>query len=231
LVDDELPALRYLQMLCSELPDVEVVKSYNNPIKLLDESSGLDFDVCILDITMPGIDGIQLAGKLQGKAIIFSTAYKGYAAEAFDLDAVDYLRKPYQLDRLEAAFLKAREWLLAKRLSANVYVELNTNKGKARIDCNKVAYITVADNDRRDKVIVYKDGRDFLAKNITFDQLTHLMPDNGFCRINRKTLIALDAVISYTQQWVSCSPFKAGVPTQFPISVPYRETFRAKVSG
>ncbi len=231
MVDDELPALRYLQVLCSGLSDVEIVKSYNNPLKFLDEHAALEFDVCILDITMPGIDGIQLAGHLHGKAIIFSTAYKKYAAEAFDLNAVDYLRKPYQRERLETAFSKAREWLLAKRLVTDVYVEINTNKGKTKINCSKVAYITVADNDRRDKVIVYKDGRDFLAKNITFDQLMLLMPSEDFCRINRKTLIALDTISSYTQQWVYCSLFKGGVPIQFPISTPYRETFKAKVSG
>jgi len=82
LVDDELPMLAYLQALCGQLPDVEVVKSYNNPLKLLDELDRLDFNTCVLDITMPGIDGLQLAEKLRGKAVIFSTAYKEHAAEA-----------------------------------------------------------------------------------------------------------------------------------------------------
>lgn len=225
LLDDELPALQYLQMLCSQLSEVEVVKSFNNPAKFLNELDGLDFDACVLDIRMPGSDGLQLAQKLEGKAIIFSTAYKEYAAEAFDLDAVDYLRKPYQLDRLEKAFTKARDWLAA-RIPTESAFELNTSKGKARVKSEEIAFIEVAVNDRRDKEIAYRDGSRVLAKNITFDQLLLLLPTKRFCRINRKTIIAVDTIISYTQQWVSCDSSEGGVPRRFPISVQYRADFK-----
>ncbi len=232
LIDDELPALGYLQMLCNRLPGVEIVKSYNNPLKFLAEMDTLDYHACVLDINMPGIDGLQLAAKLQDKAVIFSTAYKAYAVEAFDLDAVDYLRKPYQLERLEKAFLKAREWLAAKRIVKTDHsIELNTNKGKTRIDGNGIAWITVAENDRRDKVLVYKDGREVLTKNITFDQLRERLPGDGFCRINRRTMIAIDTVSSYTQQWVHCTLPGSGTSVQFPLSTQYRSAFKAKVSG
>lgn len=230
LIDDELPALQYLQMLCSQLSDVEVVKSFNNPAKFLNELDELDFDACVLDIRMPGINGLQVARRLQGKAIIFSTAYKEYAAEAFDLDAVDYLRKPYQLDRLEKAFAKAKDWLGARK-SADSAFELNTSKGKARVKSEEIAFIEVAANDRRDKEIVYRDGSRVLAKNITFDQLLGLLPKNRFCRINRKTLIAVDAITSYTQQWVSFSLSGNGVLLRFPISTQYRSDFKDLVSG
>lgn len=229
LVDDELPALQYLQMLCSRLSEVEVVKSFNNPAKFLNELDRLDFDVCVLDIRMPGGNGLQLAQRLQGKAIIFSTAYKEYAAEAFDLDAVDYIRKPYQLGRLEKAFAKAKDWLLARTATENTF-ELNTNKGKARMKSEEIVFIEVAANDRRDKEIVCRDGSRLLAKNITFDQLLLLLPKNRFCRINRKTIIAVKAITSYTQQWVACSSFKGGVPLQFPISAQYRADFKNRMA-
>src|SRR5690554_3403746 len=109
LVDDELPGLTYLRALCSQLPDVEVIKSFNNPMKFLDEMGSLDFDVCILDVAMPGMNGIELAERLRDTGVIFSTAYHQYAADAFDLNAIDYLRKPYQLERLEKAFRKVRD--------------------------------------------------------------------------------------------------------------------------
>ncbi|SEK40226.1 LytR/AlgR family response regulator transcription factor [Parapedobacter koreensis] len=231
LVDDEFPALGYLQTLCRQLPYVEVIKSYNNPLKFLNERHSLDFDVCILDITMPGISGVQLARQLRDKAIIFSTAYKEYAAEAFDLDVVDYIRKPYQLGRLEKAFLKAKDWLSAKQLQSNTYLELNTNRGKARINSNEIAFVTVAENDRRDKSILLKDGRYVLAKNITFDHLAHALPARAFCRINRKTLVALDTISSYTGQWVYCISPLSEAPVQFSISEQYREDFKSKLSS
>ncbi len=229
LVDDEFPALQYLQMLCSQLSGIEVVKSFNDPVKLLNKIDGLDFDVCVLDIRMPGIDGMQLARRLQGKVIIFSTAHKEYAAEAFDLDAVDYLRKPYQLDRLEKAFAKVRDLLAARRSTENAF-ELNTNRGKVRVKSKEIAFVEVAANDRRDKEIVYRDGSRVLAKNITFDQLLRLLPEKEFCRINRKTIIASDTIMSYTQQWVSCSFTEGGTISRFPISAQYRSDFKNLMS-
>ncbi len=225
LLDDELPMLGYLQALCRELEGIEVIKSYNNPLKFLDDVDKLDFNTCVLDINMPGINGLELANRLEGKAIIFSTAYKEYAAEAFDLDAVDYLRKPYQLERLEKAFGKVQAWLSNKNQVNAIYVELNTNLGKSRMNTNDIAYIAVAENDRRDKEIWFKDGQSFLAKNITFDDMLERFPEGQFCKINRKTVIALHAVSYYTTQWVSCEIASSKNPIQFKLSEQYREHF------
>lgn len=225
LLDDELPMLSYLQALCREIEDVEVVKSYNNPLRFLDDLDKLDFNTCILDINMPGINGLELAKRLEGRAIVFSTAYKAYAAEAFDLDAIDYIRKPYQLDRLEKALSKVRTWLGNNDFAGPIYIELNTNMGKSRINTDDVAYISVADNDRRDKEVWLKDGQRLLAKNITFDEILTRFPQRGFCKINRKTVIALHAVSHYTTQTVSCEIASLKNPIQFKLSEQYREQF------
>ncbi len=230
LVDDELPMLAYLKTLCTQLPDVEVVKSYNNPLKVLADLDHLDFNTCVLDIYMPGIDGLQLAGKLAGKAVIFSTAHKEFGAEAYDLGAVDYLRKPYQPARLEMAFEKARSWLLANQLRNAVPIEVNTDLGRAQIHAHDIAYVTVAENDRRDKIITLKDGRTHLAKNITFLQLIERLPDRGFCQINRKTVIALEAVAGYTAQSVTCTLPGMGHSVVFPLTAQYRPDFLATLA-
>ena len=91
LLDDEIPGLTYLKMLCEQITELEVVKTYNDPLKFLAEAPLLDFDLCILDIEMPRRDGVQVAQSLHGKMIIFTTAYREYAADAFELDAVDYV--------------------------------------------------------------------------------------------------------------------------------------------
>jgi len=224
LLDDELPMLGYLQALCREIDDIEIVKSYNKPLKFLAEIDKLNFDMCILDINMPGINGLELAKMLNGKAIIFSTAYKEYAAEAFDLDAVDYVRKPYQLDRLEKAINKARIWLSNKNNLHSISLELNTNMGKSRINTGDVAYIVVAETDRRDKEIWFKDGGSLIAKNITFDDILAKFPHGQFCKINRKTIIALHAVHNYTTMWVSCN-IADHPPIQLKLSEQCRELF------
>lgn len=104
-----MPGLTYLKMLCEQIPELEIVKAFNDPQKLLDEVPNLDFDLCISDIEMPGIDGLTLANLLQNKLVIFTTAYKNYASEAFDIDAVDYVTKPVTKERLERAVAKALE--------------------------------------------------------------------------------------------------------------------------
>ena len=107
LLDDELPGLSYLKLLCEQIHELEVVRAFNNPEIFLKEFPGLDFDLCILDIEMPGINGIELAALLNNKPVIFTTAYKEFAINAFDLDAIDYIIKPVKPERLQLAVNKA----------------------------------------------------------------------------------------------------------------------------
>jgi len=114
LLDDEIPSLRFLKMLCEQIPGLEVVKTFNDPTVLLSEYRKLSFDFCILDIEMPEFNGFDLAIELKDFPIVFSTAYKQYASEAFDINAVDYMRKPLSLERLQQAIMKV-EQLISKR--------------------------------------------------------------------------------------------------------------------
>jgi two-component SAPR family response regulator len=110
-LDDELPGLTYLRRLCEQIPELEVVKAFDNPLKLIESLKDLEFDLCILDIEMPYKNGLEVAIALQHKPVIFTTAYKEYAADAFDLNAVDYIRKPIDKTRLESAVKKALQIL------------------------------------------------------------------------------------------------------------------------
>lgn len=71
LLDDELPGLTYLKMLCEQIPGLSVVKSFNDPSRFLEEFPSLEFDFCIIDIEMPQFNGLQIANLLQGKPVIF----------------------------------------------------------------------------------------------------------------------------------------------------------------
>ncbi|CDS93310.1 MULTISPECIES: LytR/AlgR family response regulator transcription factor [Sphingobacterium] len=225
LLDDELPSLSYLQALCGNFKDVEIVKSFNNPQKFLDQVDKLDFNTCVMDILMPNLNGLDIAKLLPNKAIIFSTAYKEFAADAFDLHAVDYLRKPYQADRLQIAFDKAMKWIIANAVSSEDIIELNSNQGKTRIITSQIAYIEVADHDRRDKYIKMTDGPDILAKNISLDEILMLLPSGKFCRINRRNVIALATVSSYTAQYVICKIKEPSAMIKLTLSAPYRDHF------
>ncbi|SEM66984.1 two component transcriptional regulator, LytTR family [bacterium A37T11] len=231
LLDDELPGLAYLRTLCGQMDDVVVVRAYNDPEKLLKEKDQLDFNVCVLDIRMPGIDGLEVGRQLWGKAVIFTTAYSDYAAEAFDLEAVDYIRKPIQADRLSKAFQKARVFLLANAQRSAV-AEFNSNKGKVKLRLADIAFIVVAESDRRDKRVRLKDRQELILKNISFAQLLELLPEKDFCQVNRSSIISLGTVASYSHdQILTHLTGDDGLPLAFTLNEAYRPAFRSKVTG
>lgn len=199
LLDDELPGLTYLRMLCEQIPNVEVVKAFNDPNLFLDEREGLDFDLCILDIEMPGINGLEVARQLKNKPVIFTTAYKEYASEAFDLDAIDYIKKPIQKERLEKSIEKAREQV-GKPVSKKTFAQFNTNKGKVLLFFDTVVYVTTAEIDKRDKIAFLDDGSEVHLKNISFDQLLEAFPGNQFCRVNKKDVVSIKKVKHFSNE-------------------------------
>lgn len=115
LVDDEPLAIERLETLCGRIADVEVVGTADHGEAALEAIGRTTPDLVLLDLTMPGLDGIEVAKRLakmpSPPAIIFVTAHESFAVEAFDLDAVDYVLKPVAAERLERAIGRA----IAKR--------------------------------------------------------------------------------------------------------------------
>lgn len=204
LLDDELPGLTYLRMLCEQIPEVEVVRAFNDPVKFVEESKKIDFDFCILDIEMPGLSGLEVAQLLKNKPVIFTSAYKEYAAEAFDIDAIDYVRKPIEKGRLEKAIQKVIAHINEPK-SEKQFVQLNTNKGKALLMFNQLIQVTNSPSDKRDKLALLETGEELVLKNISFEQLLSLLPSKEFCRINKKDVVALKAVKFYSHNEVRIS--------------------------
>ena len=191
ILDDELLAISYLKLLCQEL-GIEVVKAFNDPRIFLKEIDNIDCDICILDIEMPGMNGLQVAELVKEKKIIFTTAYKEYAAEAFDLDVVDYVRKPIKKERLQQAFEKAEKLLSEQQ--KNSFFEWNTNLGKTVIFTNEIVYIKTSEIDSRDKDIFLKNGSELILKNLSFKHLSELLPQKYFVQINKKEMVNLQHI-------------------------------------
>lgn len=229
LLDDELPGLAYLRLLCEQLPEVEVVKAFNDPLKFLKEVKTLDFDICIMDIEMPGLNGIEVAQLLENKPVIFTTAYKEYAAEAFDLDAVDYIRKPIMKERLERGISKAIRLLKENTKKAN-YIQLNTNKGKAIIFFDQIVYVTTTEMDSRDKLFLLEDGEELVVKNTGFEKLLTLLPVQDFCRISKKDILAIRAVRFFSQDQIQTNVSKPdGKELVLTLGENYRKDFLEKI--
>jgi len=211
------------------MPELEIIKAFNDPQKLLEELPKLDFDLCISDIEMPGIDGLTLANLLQDKLVIFTTAYKNYAAEAFNVNAVDYVTKPVTKERLEKAVAKALE-RFQKLDNHKKFIQLNTDKGKSLLYFEQIQYIKTAAVDSRDKEVYLADGSILILKNINFESLLNQLPKADFCRVNKKEIIAIKSVQYFNHNEITLSPHqKNGKPTVLVLSETYRTDFITKV--
>lgn len=216
-------------MLCQQLPEVEVIKAFNSPEIFLKEIPDLDFDLVILDIEMPGMNGLQIANLVGGKPVIFTTAYKEYAAEAFDLNAIDYVRKPVKLERLQQAIHKAQNHLL-NHGAEKKFFHINSDKGKALIFFDQLLYIKVSDIDSRDKNAFLSDGASIILKNISFEKLLELLPEQHFVRINKKEVIALKTVQAFSFDEITTGLKTDGAKTlKLTLSDVYRNEFLTKI--
>ncbi|WP_312789480.1 response regulator transcription factor [Sphingobacterium sp.] len=230
LLDDEIPSLRFLKMLCEQIPGLEVIKAFNDPNALLKEYKELSFDFCILDIEMPAFNGFDIALELKGYPIVFSTAYKQYASDAFDINAVDYMRKPISLQRLEQAIFKV-EQALNSQPEISAFAQFNTNKGKAILYFDQISYIKIAEVDSRDKTVFLTDGSTLLLKNISFDKLLDMLPEQDFIRINKKEIIATKIVKFFSADAVTSNLLdEQDLPVLFNLGESYKKMFLEKFS-
>ena len=229
LLDDDLTGLTYLKILCEQIDELEVIKAFNSPEVLLAEWQLLDFDLLITDIEMPGINGLQLADIIKGKAIIFTTAYKNFAVDAFDRDVVDYVIKPIKPERLLQAVQKVSAHLLKPKQTPK-QIQLNTDKGKALIAISRIFCVITSLVDSRDKMLFLNDASKIVVKNISFERLLEMLPQREFCRINKKTLLALKHVQYYSHDEITADVINSdGKNFIFSLSEIYRNDFIRRV--
>ena len=193
IIDDEEPARNRLRRMLAEVPAVHVTGEAASGQEALRLIPLKEPDVLLLDISMPGIGGMELAQMLQAEdsppAIIFCTAWSDQAVEAFECDAVDYLVKPVRLERLELALDKARRFIAS--------VDSGVNGPFLRsILAGKVSLLPLADvicMNAEDKctTVVHKNGKLIIDQSL-------LDLENEYAdilvRVHRKTLVAKKSI-------------------------------------
>ncbi len=224
LLDDELLALAYLRTLCDSIPGIEVVKAFDDPVIFLEEIKNLAFDFCISDIVMPSLTGLEVAQELKSVPIIFTTAHNEYAADAFDVEAIDYLRKPVQRERLARAIEKVQVHI--EQLKSQATWTVNTNKGKLSIQQAHIVSFSTDTYDRRDKLLLLENGDQLVVKNKSFDQLLQELDAVSFIRISKSELISTDFIQGYQGDFViSKLRNEEGKYVEFNLSENYRKSF------
>ena len=195
IADDEFPSREELKYFIKEFSNLEIVKEFDNGIDVLKYIESYEIDVAFLDISMPGLDGISLA-KIAHKMnseikIIFITAYKEYAVDAFEIQAFDYFLKPYSEERILSSLQRIEE-SLKENLKSEVTVDKITvldNEKMYVINTEEIYYIEA--NGKQIKVVTKKG--EFLSKNKISEITTKLNAD-GFYKCHRSYIVNLDKV-------------------------------------
>jgi two-component system response regulator AlgR len=189
IVDDEAPARDRLGRMLAEMPSFDVVGEAGSGQQALQAIEELSPDILLLDISMPGMDGMTLARTLQKgglqPAVIFCTAYQNQALEAFEAEAVDYLVKPVRSERLAQALEKARRFIGDREDEApNAFLK-STVGGKVLLTPVQRVICLLAED--KYTTVVHEKGR-----TVIDDSLTELESRYGdeFFRIHRNALIS-----------------------------------------
>lgn len=190
VVDDEPPARSRLKRLLAGLPDNEWVGEAGSATQALVMIETQKPDLVLLDISMPGLDGIGLAALLQdmkdAPAVVFCTAYPDRALDAFERDAIDYLVKPVRKERLKTALSKAQRYLAprAEADSAKEYLRATVGGKTLLIDLDEVICLVAED---KYTTVHYQRGKTVI--NDSLIELERRYP-HQLLRVHRNALVA-----------------------------------------
>ncbi|GAA4383893.1 LytTR family DNA-binding domain-containing protein [Hymenobacter koreensis] len=193
-IDDEPIALDVLRSLAAKVPFVELQACFNDAFQALEYLQRETVDVLFVDINMPDISGLEFVSSLSKKPlVIFTTAYAEHAVTGFELDAVDYLLKPFSLARFVKACNKAQEQLQLRTQTAAppvkdfLFLKIGTEQVKVRFE--EILYLEAAGN----YVTFVLTGKRLLTR-LTMQEVLELLPREQFTRVHRSFVVANDKI-------------------------------------
>ena len=206
-VDDEPIALEIIRAHAAKVPYLDLKATFTDAFKALEYLQKEPIDLLFLDIKMPDISGIEFFNSLSKKPLlIFTTAYSEHAATSFEMDAVDYLLKPFSLARFIKGCNKAFElhnFRNASEASDHLYVKTGYEQLKVLYD--DILYLEAAGNY---VTFVLKDKN--LLSRSTFAEVVATLPPHKFVRVHRSYIVAINKIDKVERQQVTIQ--KAIVP-------------------
>ncbi len=191
-LDDEPLALQLLENYAAQTGWLEMVKTFTDPMSAAEYINNDHFDFLFLDIQMPDINGMQFYSNLESKPpVIFTTAYSQFAAQGFDLEAVDYLVKPFDFDRFAKAATKAKEYI-EYRQSKEVndgYLFVKYNYQWVKILFKDIELIEALD----DYIKIYTQGKSFLI-HMSMKVVSEKLPPQLFTRVHRSYIVPIEKI-------------------------------------
>ncbi len=229
LVDDEPLAQNVIQQYALKLPDLKITATCNDAIcahKVLQEQ---EIDLLFLDINMPKLSGIAFLKNLKNAPlVIFTTAYSEYALESYELNAIDYLKKPFSFERFCKAYNKAEELLMLKQSAHETssttainadFLFIKSNKKTIKVKFSEILFI----EGLGDYIKIHL-SEEKLVTNLSMKKIYALLPKDKFYRIHKSFIISTDKIECIEGNMVAINGKK------LPIGNSYRQDFVAFVN-
>jgi len=200
-IDDEPPALEVVQSHASKVSFIDLRAVFTDAFKAMEYLQTQPVDLLFLDIKMPDISGIDLLKCIRKKPlVIFTTAYSEHAVESFELDAIDYLLKPFSLPRFIKACNKANEiYTLRNKTDNNSdHIFLKTGYEQVRVSFNDIYYLEATGN-----YVNFVLADKTILSRMTITEVEAMLPGNKFIRIHRSFIAAINKIDKIERHQVS----------------------------
>ncbi|HZE85867.1 MAG TPA: LytTR family DNA-binding domain-containing protein [Puia sp.] len=213
-IDDEPIALEVIRNLSAKIPFVGLDAFFTNAFEAMGYLQKEKVDLLFLDIKMPDISGIDFLQSLPAPPmVIFTTAYSEHAVQSFELDAIDYLLKPFSQSRFLKACNKAYEQYELKRAGNGAaqgsvaYVFIKSGYEQIRVDLDSILYVQSTGN-----YMQFVLGDQKILSRLTMNEVLELLPGSSFIRIHRSYIVAKRRVsrIEKTTVWIGQADLPIG---------------------
>lgn len=197
IVDDEPLAVKLLESFVERTPALQLVGSYTDSVEAIAALRENPVDLVFLDIQMPDMDGMELAHMLPAQTkIIFTTAFKEYAFDSYEVSAIDFLLKPVRYNKFLAAVEKAQERIVPPPSTLNLQpstIFLRVDGELRQLQLDDVLYVA----GMKDYVMFYVQSQPRpLITHLTMKAVEDMLPADRFLRVHRSYIVALDKIRS-----------------------------------
>ncbi len=203
-IDDEPPALRVIAHFCSQVDFVDLQKTFSRTDEALDYLAAHPVDLLFLDINMPSMSGIEFYKSIPQEAmVIFTTAYAEYAVEGFNLSAIDYLLKPFTLERFLQAVNKAKEYrqFLQKTEAPEPpqYLFIKADYSVYKIAFTDIIFIEGLD----DYLKIHIEGSKPVVARMTMKGIMEKLPAKEFIRVHRSFIVPFSRIENVRNKFIT----------------------------
>ncbi len=219
-IDDEPPALRIITHFCSKGEGVELLKTFTSTVEASRFLQENPVDLLFLDINMPAISGIDFYRSLPEKCmVIFTTAYAEYAVEGFNLQAVDYLLKPFTFERFQQAVTKAREYhRFLNQSEPSRYIYIRADYSVYKIDVADIMFVEGLD----DYLKIHLHQSKPIVARLTMKSLMQQLPAEDFIRVHRSFIVPFSRIESVRNKIIQLAD------EEIPIGASYEADFQKR---